>query len=128
MSNEKIERLLSEIVSCTGFTNIDQHDIDRFRKSADTIDAEMVAGRIDDVRALLEKAFKSLTERNGARPLKQLLFSVRMPQDGALLMEHMNDISDFLDRLEENVFCLWGLSTVERLYEGQLEIIAVAGF
>ena len=40
----------------------------------------------------------------------------------------MNGVHHIVEQLDENVDCLWGISTVEGLQEDQIELIVVIGF
>lgn len=128
MNNDKVEGLLAEIVQQTGFVNIDQKDIDAFRRSVDGMDAVKVHGKDAEICNLLENAITSLVENNGGKELKRLLFSIRFPEACPVLLDHMNGVHHIVEKLDENVDCLWGISTVEGLREDQVELIVVIGF
>ncbi len=128
MNNDKVEGLLAEIVQKTGFVNIDQKDIDAFRRSVNDIDAVKVHGKDAELCNLLEGAITSLVEKNGSKELKRLLFSIRFPEECPVLLDHMNGVHHIVEKLDENVDCLWGISTVEGLQEDQIELIVVIGF
>ena len=119
---------MAEIVQKTGFVNIDQKDIDAFRRSVDGMDAVKVHGKDAEICNLLENAITSLVENNGGKELKRLLFSIRFPEACPVLLDHMNGVHHIVEKLDENVDCLWGISTVEGLREDQVELIVVIGF
>ena len=119
---------MAEIVQKTGFVNIDQKDIDAFRRSVNDIDAVKVHGKDAELCNLLEGAITSLVEKNGSKELKRLLFSIRFPEECPVLLDHMNGVHHIVEKLDENVDCLWGISTVEGLREDQIELIVVIGF
>lgn len=119
---------MAEIVQQTGFVNIDQKDIDAFRQSVDGVDAVKVHGKDEEICNLLENAITSLVENNGGKELKRLLFSIRFPEACPVLLDHMNGVHHIVEKLDEKVDCLWGISTVEGLREDQVELIVVIGF
>lgn len=128
MNNDKVEGLLAEIVQKTGLVNIDQKEIDAFRRSVNDIDAVKVHGKDAELCNLLEGAITSLVEKNGSKELKRLLFSIRFPEACPVLLDHMNGVHHIVEKLDENVDCLWGISTVKGLREDQIELIVVIGF
>lgn len=128
MNNDKVEGLLAEIVQQTGFVNIDQKDIDAFRQSVDGVDAVKVHGKDEEICNLLENAITSLVENNKRFSSLPPLFSIRFPEACPVLLDHMNGVHHIVEKLDEKVDCLWGISTVEGLREDQVELIVVIGF
>lgn len=92
------------------------------------MDAVKVHGKDEEICNLLENAITSLVENNGGKELKRLLFSIRFPEACPVLLDHMNGVHHIVEKLDEKVDCLWGISTVEGLREDQVELIVVIGF
>lgn len=127
MRTEKANSLLAEIVSSKGFINIDQNDVDGFEANTSEIDAEKVSGKVEEIGVILDNAITSIMTRNDSKQIKGLLFVIRLPQDNCF-MENINDIQDVIDKLEEDLECKWGISTMDNLQNDQFELIVVMGF
>lgn len=127
MKTEKVNSLLTEMVSSQGFINIDQGDVDSFKTAVGEIDAEKVSGKMEDIGVIFDKAISSIRRRNDDKHVKGLLFVIRVSK-GVDSMENISDIHDVIDNLGEEIMCKWGFSTMNDLMDGYFEIIAVVGF
>ena len=124
---QNINSLLAEIVSSQGFINIDQNDVEGFTANVEEIDAEKVSGKDEKIGVILENAISLIRKRNSDKQMKRLLFVIRLPQENDF-MKHISDVHEVIDKLGEEIECQWGLSTIENLQGGQLEIIVAIGF
>ena len=126
MATDKVNNLLSEIVNSQGFINIDQNDVDIFKTNVDEIDAERVFGKVEEIGVILDSTISSIIKRIGDKQIKKLLFVIRLPQENNF-MEHISNVHDVIDKLDEKLECQWGLATIDSLQGNQLEIIVAIG-
>lgn len=127
MRTEKVNSLLAEIISSQGFINIDKNDIDTFKANFSEIDAEKVAGKVEEIGFILDHVIYSIKTRNDSKQIKGLIFIIRLSQDNCF-MGNINDIHDVIDKLDENLEYKWGISIMDNLQSNQFELIVVIGF
>lgn len=72
MRTEKVNSLLAEIVSSQRFINIDQNDIDIFTANVSDIDAEKVAGKVEEIGFILDHVITSIKMRNECKQIKRI--------------------------------------------------------
>lgn len=128
MKKENIEALLSEIINSNGFINLDASDINAFKAGVESIDAIKVVGRYEQAGELLSGAITTLKQENKENSVKKLLFSMKLSSKDDFMMEDMNKIREALDMLDEDVECVWGLSTGDEISNGNIELIVAIGF
>lgn len=128
MKKENIEALLNEIINSNGFINLDASDINAFKAGVDSIDAIKVIGKYEQAGELLSGAITTLKQENKDNSVKKLLFSMKLSSKDNLMMEDMNKIREALDMLDEDVECVWGLSTGDDIEVGNIELIVAIGF
>lgn len=124
---EDINKLFEEITQDSGFINIDQNDVDKFKKNVTSIDATKVSGKEDKIGELFDNAINSLKVRNGNKKILRILFVIKVPQANTLLMGNIEHLYDVLDQFEDGIECQWGLSVSEQLLLGEVEIILFVG-
>lgn len=127
MRTEKVNSLLAEIVSSQRFINIDQNDIDIFTANVSDIDAEKVAGKVEEIGFILDHVITSIKMRNECKQIKGLIFVICLSQDNSF-MGNINDIHDVIDKLGEKLEYKWRISIMDYLQSDQFELIIAIGF
>ena len=124
----EIKKYIEEIVETSGFINIDNHDVDNFLQNLEIVDAIKVHGQTNSVEELLADALKTLQEKNSPHKCIKILFSIKSSNIGEITMDDMNKISEVLSQCDEEISVVWGLSTNDKLNQGEIELIILCGF
>ena len=124
----EIKKYIEEIIETSGFINIDNHDVDNFLQNLEIVDAIKVHGRSNSVEELLADALKTLQEKNSPHKCIKILFSIKSSNIGEITMDDMNKISEVLSQCDEEISVVWGLSTNDKLNQGEIELIILWGF
>ena len=124
----EIKKYIEEIIETSGFINIDNHDVDNFLQNLEIVDAIKVHGRSNSVEELLADALKTLQEKNSPHKCIKILFSIKSSNIGEITMDDMNKISEVLSQCDEEISVVWGLSTNDKLNQGEIELIILCGF
>ena len=124
----EIKKYIEEIVETSGFINIDNHDVDIFLQNLEIVDAIKVHGQTNSVEELLADALKTLQEKNSPHKCIKILFSIKSSNIGEITMDDMNKISEVLSQCDEEISVVWGLSTNDKLNQGEIELIILCGF
>lgn len=124
----EIKKYIEEIIETSGFINIDNHDVDIFLQNLEIIDAIKVHGQSNSVEELLADALKTLQEKNSPHKCIKILFSIKSSNIGEITMDDMNKISEVLSQCDEEISVVWGLSTNDKLNQGEIELIILCGF
>lgn len=124
----EIKKYIEEIIETSGFINIDNHDVDIFLQNLEIVDAIKVHGQSNSVEELLADALKTLQEKNSPHKCIKILFSIKSSNIGEITMDDMNKISEVLSQCDEEISVVWGLSTNDKLNQGEIELIILCGF
>ena len=124
----EIKKYIEEIIETSGFINIDNHDVDIFLQNLEIVDAIKVHGQTNSVEELLADALKTLQEKNNPHKCIKILFSIKSSNIGEITMDDMNKISEVLSQCDEEISVVWGLSTNDKLNQGEIELIILCGF
>ena len=124
----EIKKYIEEIIETSGFINIDNHDVDNFLQNLEIVDAIKVHGQSNSVEELLADALKTLQEKNSPHKCIKILFSIKSSNIGEITMDDMNKISEVLSQCDEEISVVWGLSTNDKLNQGEIELIILCGF
>lgn len=124
----EIKKYIEEIIETSGFINIDNHDVDNFLQNLEIVDAIKVHGQTNSVEELLADALKTLQEKNSPHKCIKILFSIKSSNIGEITMDDMNKISEVLSQCDEEISVVWGLSTNDKLNQGEIELIILCGF
>lgn len=124
----EIKKYIEEIIETSGFINIDNHDVDNFLQNLEIVDAIKVHGQTNSVEELLADALKTLQEKNSPHKCIKILFSIKSSNIGEITMDDMNKISEVLSQCDEEINVVWGLSTNDKLNQGEIELIILCGF
>ena len=124
----EIKKYIEEIIETSGFINIDNHDVDIFLQNLEIVDAIKVHGQTNSVEELLADALKTLQENNNPHKCIKILFSIKSSNIGEITMDDMNKISEVLSQCDEEISVVWGLSTNDKLNQGEIELIILCGF
>lgn len=124
----EIKKYIEEIIETSGFINIDNHDVDNFLQNLEIVDAIKVHGQSNSVEELLADALKTLQEKNSPHKCIKILFSIKSYNIGEITMDDMNKISEVLSQCDEEINVVWGLSTNDKLNQGEIELIILCGF
>lgn len=124
----EIKKYIEEIIETSGFINIDNHDVDNFLQNLEIVDATKVHGQTNSVEELLADALKTLQEKNSPHKCIKILFSIKSSNIGEITMDDMNKISEVLSQCDEEISVVWGLSTNDKLNQGEIELIILCGF
>jgi cell division GTPase FtsZ len=124
----EIKKYIEEIFETSGFINIDNHDVDNFLQNLEIVDAIKVHGQTNSVEELLADALKTLQEKNSPHKCIKILFSIKSSNIGEITMDDMNKISEVLSQCDEEISVVWGLSTNDKLNQGEIELIILCGF
>ncbi len=127
MNEKNVNTLLAEITQSRGFINIDQNDIDKFKKEVAYVDAIKVSGQYKQIGDLLSGAISNLSERNKENTILKLLFAIRLPTENNFTIEVFSNTHYILDTLDGICECIWGVSTNEKLQGDNLELIVAVG-
>lgn len=127
MKQDEVNELLKEAIESEGFLNLDQNDIEKLKNDVDSVDAIKVSGKNEQVGDLLSEAISTLEETNREKIIRKLLFAIRFPAENEFLMENMSKVHEVLDMLDEDVECVWGISTNDKLKDDNLELIVSVG-
>lgn len=127
MKQDEVNELLKEAIESEGFLNLDQNDIEKLKNDVDSVDAIKVSGKNEQVGDLLSEAISTLEETNREKIIRKLLFAIRLPAENEFLMENMSKVHEVLDMLDEDVECVWGISTNDKLKDDNLELIVSVG-
>lgn len=127
MVKDKVINILEEITGSQGFVNIDKNDIDEFKANVEVIDAEKVSCKIEEIGMVLYNAISSIRKKNDDKQMRKLLFVIRVSKESHF-MEYICDVHEVIDTLEERTECRWGLLTIDKLSNNQLELIIAIGF
>ena len=128
MNIDIINDYIAEIADDAGFVNIDQSDIEAFQKDVDIVDAVKIKGKCEQIGGMLEDALSTLCGNCRGKSCVKILFSIKIAELNELLMKHINEISNIVGRIDENINVVWGLSIKESLKGDDVELIILVGF
>ena len=129
MTNADIDILLSEINKDNGFTNLCQSDVKYLTNEVDVVDAIKITEISPiEVGKVISKTIEALREKNSNKIISKILFAIKTTESCKLNAVHVSDIHEMLDLLDEDIQCIWGISTNNNLIGGSLEIIVAIGF
>ena len=129
MTDGDIDVLLSEINENNGFTNLCQSDVKYLTFEIDVVDAIKITG-VNPIEAgkVISKSIEALRDKNNDKTISKILFAIKTTENCKLNAEFITEIHEILDLLDEDIQCIWGISTNNNLIEGPLEIIVAIGF
>lgn len=128
MEVKSVDILLSEMVKGSGFVNLDQNDIDNFKQSVASLDAEKLKGTCSEVGSLLMKGLNALILRNENKPFSNVLFSIKISEENKHLMDYVENVYDVIEHFTEEINSKWGISINGNLKGDEVELIVVIGF
>lgn len=127
MAADNVNDLLEEITSNQGLIRIDQDDVDDFKAEVDVIDAEKVSGTTGEIGELFDRAISSIVNRNDDKPIRRVIYFIQLPAENCFI-DLLEDVSNVLNRMGEEVEYQWGLSTANNLQGDQMLLTVVIGF
>ena len=127
MAADNVNDLLEEIKRNQGLIRIDQDDVDDFKAEVDVIDAEKVSGTTGEIGELFDRAISSIVNRNDDKPIRRVIYFIQLPAENCFI-DLLEDVSNVLNRMGEEVEYQWGSSTANNLQGDQMLLTVVIGF
>jgi cell division protein FtsZ len=121
---------ISELITIDGTINLDFKDVETTMHGGGG--AIMAIGRASGEHRV-EKAFidalnSPLLYRNDITKAKRILFNIYTSDKAPLFVSEMNDVDDFMDRLDPNIDVIWGTSDDNTLEDDAKITILATGF
>lgn len=121
--NEFIEH---ELLNTQGFINIDQHDVDHFKRGLMKIEGVSVECDIAEIETTFMKTLSEVKAKNAEMQCVKILFVIKFSEQVVLTMDELAFINEAIDR--EDVEWIWGMSVDNEIPKDKLKIIALCGF
>ena len=125
-------RSISEIITTTGYINVDFEDVDRTLRGGGTAIISTGYGEGEQrVTKALEDALNSPLLRNrDIRGSRSLLLNLYMSRDGdsSMAMAEVQELKSFVDELSDQVDIIWGVTVDNSLGDKVKITILAAGF
>lgn len=125
-------RSISEIITTTGYINVDFEDVDRTLRGGGTAIISTGYGEGEQrVTKALEDALNSPLLRNrDIRGSRSLLLNLYMSRDGdsSMAMAEVQELKSFVDELSDQVDIIWGVTVDNSLGDKVKITVLAAGF
>lgn len=125
-------RSISEIITTTGYINVDFEDVDRTLRGGGTAIISTGYGEGEQrVTKALEDALNSPLLRNrDIRGSRSLLLNLYMSRDGdnSMAMAEVQELKNFVDELSDQVDIIWGVTVDNSLGDKVKITVLAAGF
>ncbi len=128
-------RSIAEIITMHGIINLDFNDVSTVLKDGGVAIMSSGVGEGEGrvTKAIQDALNSPLLNHNDIYNSSKILLRISFPEDesegGALMMEEMNEVHEFMDKIQNaNVETKWGLSVDPELHKEVKVIILAVGF
>lgn len=123
--NEQIEY---DLLNTQGFTNIDQSDIEHFKRDIEKIENASLECPLVEIETTFVQALLDMKKRNSEMQCVKILFLLKFSEQTVLKMDDMSFIDEVVDRGGEDLDCVWGMAVDNGIPQGLVKIIVLCGF
>ena len=123
--NEQIEY---DLLNTQGFTNIDQSDIEHFKRDIEKIESASLECPLVEIETTFVQALLDMKKRNSEMQCVKILFLLKFSEQTVLKMDDMSFIDEVMNRGGEELECVWGMAVDNGIPQGLVKIMVLCGF
>ena len=125
ITEETKKVIVSEILENPGYINIDNSDIDSFKRELKKIDHRSFECSINEVELMFKSAFLSATDDNRVYELSRVLFVIKLSSEHSFTIENMTFVNEVIGDCIQDIDCLWGMSIDDRVPREKIKIVVL---